>query len=154
MSAVSDLSAYRFVPMQEEHLDWVGACEVDLHAFPWTRGNFLDSMAAGHGSWVMSTGADKIGYAIVLGVLDEAHLLNISIARAAQRHGHGRAMLSWLHDEARRWGATQFFLEVRPSNAAALALYQSMAYTQIGRRRGYYPGIDGREDAIVMRREL
>ena len=151
---MSGASAYRFTPMREEHLDWVSACEAALQPFPWTSGNFLDSMAAGHGSWVMSAGTDKLGYAVMLRVLDEAHLLTISIAREAQGQGHGRALLAWLHDEARRQGATQCFLEVRPSNAAALALYQDMAYEQIGRRRGYYPGINGREDAIVMRREL
>ena len=147
-------SAYCFTPMQEEHLDWVSACEVELHTFPWTSGNFLDSMAAGHGGWVMSAGADKLGYAVMLRVLDEAHVLTISIAREAQGQGHGRAFLAWLHDEARKQGATQCFLEVRPSNTVALALYQDMAYEQIGRRRGYYPGVNGREDAIVMRREL
>ena len=151
---MSGASAYRFTPMREEHLDWVSACEVELHTFPWTSGNFLDSMAAGHGSWVMSAGTDKLGYAVMLRVLDEAHVLTISFAREAQGRGHGRAFLAWLHDEARKQGATQCFLEVRPSNTAALALYQDMAYEQIGRRRGYYPGLNGREDAIVMRREL
>ena len=151
---MSGASAYRFTPMREEHLDWVSACEVELHTFPWTSGNFLDSMAAGHGGWVMSAGTEKLGYAVMLRVLDEAHVLTISIAREAQGHGHGRALLAWLHDEARKQGATQCFLEVRPSNAAAIALYKNMAYEQIGRRRGYYPGINGREDALVMRREL
>ena len=56
---MSGASAYCFTPMQEEHLDWVSACEVELHTFPWTSGNFLDSMAAGHGSWVMSAGTDN-----------------------------------------------------------------------------------------------
>ena len=60
---MSGASTYCFTPMREEHLDWVSACEVELHTFPWTSGNFLDSMAAGHGSWVMSAGADKLGYA-------------------------------------------------------------------------------------------
>ncbi len=151
---MSEIRDYQFTPMQEKHLDWVCGCEVELHAAPWTSGNFLDSMAAGHGSWVMSAGADKLGYAVMLRVMDEAHVLTISIAREAQGRGHGRALLAWLHDEARKQGATQCFLEVRPSNAAAIALYHDMAYQQIGRRRGYYPGINGREDALVMRREL
>jgi ribosomal-protein-alanine N-acetyltransferase len=151
---VSEAGRHCFIPMQPEHLDWVGECEAELHAFPWTRGNFVDSMAAGHGSWLMKEGTQNIGYAIVLGVLDEAHLLNISIARAAQGRGHGRRLLDWLHDQARSQGATQFFLEVRPSNETALTLYRSMGFEQIGRRRGYYPGVDGREDAIVMRRGL
>lgn len=140
--------------MTPEHLDWVVACEAALHAFPWSRGNFLDSLAAGHSAWVMCAGNDRLGYAIVLNVLDEAHLLNISIAPSAQRRGHGRRFLGWLHEHARATGATQLFLEVRPSNTAALALYEALGYVQIGRRRGYYPAAHGREDAIVMRREL
>lgn len=151
---MSNAGGYRFIPMQAADLDWVAAREAELHAFPWTRGNFLDSLSAGHGAWMMYEGAAPIGYAIVLEILDEAHLLNISIAREAQHRGHGRTFLSWLHEEARRKGRTQFFLEVRPSNQAGLALYHAMDYEQIGRRRAYYPAEEGREDAIVMRREL
>lgn len=140
--------------VDDADLDWLCAHETDLHAFPWTRGNFVDALAAGYGAWKLCAGAEALGYAIVLFVLDEAHLLNMGVVRAEQGRGKGHALLALLCARARERGATQFFLEVRPSNAAARALYESEGFVGIGRRRGYYPTVDGREDAIVMRKAL
>jgi ribosomal-protein-alanine N-acetyltransferase len=141
--------------MTELDLDWVVENEAELHAFPWTRGNFVDSLVAGYGAWILRDTAQPLAYAVMLTVVDEAHLLNISVARPAQRAGIGGRLLRQLFDEARERGASQFFLEVRPSNEAAIALYDRHGFESIGRRRGYYPARDGgREDAIVMRREL
>lgn len=151
MKTQASSSDLHFVPMTEQDLDWVVACERDLHAFPWTRGNFVDSLVAGHGCWLLKVQGRRAGYAVMMRVLDEAHLLDISVDRSFQGHGHGAALLDHLRDEARRHGATQFFLEVRPSNEAALALYRKHGFEHIGRRRDYYPAVDGREDAIVMR---
>lgn len=146
---------HRFSPMHEEDLDWVVENEQELHAFPWTAGNFSDSLQAGYGAWVMWQGAERIAYAVMLTVVDEAHLLNISVARRSQGAGVGSALMEHLFGEARRTGATQFFLEVRPSNEPALALYQRHGFVSVGRRKNYYPASDGaREDAIVMRRDL
>lgn len=143
-----------FRGMREDDLDWVEREERDLHPFPWTRGNFADSLAAGQAGWVMEEGRVPVAYAVVLHVLDEAHLLNISVLRARQRQGLGAGLLDWLEKDARLRGATQFFLEVRPSNTAALCLYQRSGYLQIGRRKNYYPALAGREDALVMRKAL
>ncbi len=151
----AELAAEReFAPIGIDELDWLCELEVRLHAFPWTRGNFLDSVAAGHGLWQISAGGRALGYAVVLQVLDELHLLNMGIAPEAQGEGHGRALLEWLAQRGRADDATQFFLEVRPSNAAALRLYSGLGFSEIGRRRRYYRTADGREDAIVMRRLL
>jgi ribosomal-protein-alanine N-acetyltransferase len=144
---------YRFEPMRERDLDWVVAQEAELHRFPWTRGNFVDSLAAGHVCWLMYAADAPVGYAVVLNVLDEAHLLNVSVTRAMQGQSVGRRLLERLIDDARASGKRQFFLEVRPSNIAALALYRRAGFVEIGRRKGYYPGLEGREDAIVMRLE-
>ena len=145
---------FQYRSMQEGDLDWVEREERDLHPFPWTRGNFSDSMAAGQAAWVMTDAASPAGYAVVLHVLDEAHLLNISVLRQRQRQGLGAMLLNWIEHDARSRGATQFFLEVRPSNTAALGLYERSGYLQIGRRKGYYPAASGREDALVMRKAL
>lgn len=146
---------FDFEPMRDDDLPWVVERERELHAFPWTRGNFVDSLAAGYSAWVMRHGAEPVAYAVMLTVIDEAHLLNISVAREMQRGGVGGILLHHLVGEARRLGATQFFLEVRPSNAAALALYHRHGFVAVGRRKRYYPAADGqREDAIVMRRDL
>ncbi len=148
----------RFTPMSEADLDWVSAVECELHSFPWSRTNFSDSFSAGYSCWVASADAQacaqqaqKVGYGIMLLVLDEAHLLNISIAREAQRKGYGVALLSHLREQARQCGARQFFLEVRASNESALALYRKTGFEVIGRRKAYYPASQGREDAIVMK---
>lgn len=141
--------------MADSDLAWVLENEEELHAFPWTRGNFADCLKAGYSAWVMHHAGAPVGYAVMLTVLDEAHLLNISIARAAQRRGFGSVMMQYLCAVAKRLGATQFFLEVRPSNVSAQALYARHDFVLVGRRKNYYPAPNGhREDAIVMRRDL
>jgi ribosomal-protein-alanine N-acetyltransferase len=142
-----------FVPMAEHDLDWAVEQEASLHRFPWSRGNFSDSLVAGHGCWLMLETDEPVGYAVMLRVLDEAHLLNLSVVHAAQGRGLGNCLLEHLISTARGEGLRQFFLEVRPSNLSALALYRRAGFVEIARRRGYYPSPDGREDAIVMRLE-
>lgn len=143
-----------FLPMTEVDLDWVVAEERDLHPFPWTRGNFADSLSAGYSAWVMKADGENAGYAVVLMVMDEAHLLNISVVRRMQGRKLGRQLLDFVAETARQRGATQLFLEVRPSNTAALALYAATGFQPIGRRKAYYPAAEGREDALVMRKCL
>ncbi len=92
-----------------------------------------------------------MAYAIVMIALDEAHLLNLSVARSWHRAGLGWRMLEWMAQQSRDHGARNMLLEVRPSNTAAQRLYQRYGFQRIGVRRGYYPALDGREDAIVMR---
>jgi len=142
-------------PMTETDLDWVVENETALHAVPWTRGNFEDSLSAGYSAWVMRLDAHRVAYAVMLHVLDESHLLNLSVAQPAQGVGIGGMLLRFLFEEARRCGASQMFLEVRPSNQPALALYRRHGFRSVGRRKDYYPVVGGgREDAIVMRRDL
>lgn len=143
-----------FAPLGEHDLGWVVEQEACLHSFPWSLQNFIDSLAAGHSCWLMRDAGTPVGYAVVLVVLDEAHLLNISVARDAQGRGLGGQLLGYLISLARSDGIRQFFLEARPSNLSALALYRRAGFMEIGRRKGYYPSREGREDAIVMRLEL
>jgi ribosomal-protein-alanine N-acetyltransferase len=149
MSALLDLSG-RFRPMQFEDLDRIMEIEPKIYSHPWSRGNFADSLHAGYSCWVYESGGEVAGYAVMMSVLDEAHLLNISIAGERQGQGLGRALLNHLVDTARRHGATMMFLEVRPSNKNAIALYESMGFNEFSIRKGYYPAHNGREDAILM----
>jgi ribosomal-protein-alanine acetyltransferase len=140
-------------------LDRVMEIETSVYPFPWTRGNFSDSLKAGHDAWVFESAAVApagiVGYAVLMWLPDEVHLLNISVDAPLQGRGHGRAMLDWLCGDVRRRGARSILLEVRPSNAPARALYAARGFVQIGLRRGYYPAADGaREDALVLRREF
>lgn len=141
-------------PMRADDVAAVVAIENRIYAFPWTAGNFADSFAAGHGAWVCHEAGAMVGYAVTMQVLDEAHLLTIGVAAARQRRGLGSALLAHLCAQAQAAGAARMFLDVRPSNQPALALYARFGFGEIGRRRGYYPGPDGREDAIVMARDL
>jgi [ribosomal protein S18]-alanine N-acetyltransferase len=141
-------------PMQPADLGTVLEIELRAYPFPWTRGIFEDCLRAGYPCWVLQDGARIIGYAVLSVAAGEGHVLNVCVDPALQRRGHGRRLLHALLHLARGRGAQRLFLEVRPSNPAAIALYESEGFNEIGRRPRYYPAHDGREDAIVMAMEL
>jgi ribosomal-protein-alanine N-acetyltransferase len=142
----------RYAPMVDRDLDQIVAIEADIYPFPWTRGNFVDALQAGYSAWILRSDAGSIAaYGLMMIALDDAHLLNLSVARAAQRQGIGWRTLEWMAETARDHGARTMFLEVRPTNTAAIRLYRRYGFELIGTRRGYYPAHDGREDATVMR---
>ena len=143
-----------FFPMNERDLDAVAALEASLQLFPWSRGNFSDSLSAGHSVWVLRLGGDLVGFSVVMSVIDEAHLLNIGVGRAYQGQGYGARMLRHAMECARLGGAAKLFLEVRPSNERAVDLYRHFGFRQIGLRKGYYPATIGREDGLVFDKEL
>jgi ribosomal-protein-alanine N-acetyltransferase len=140
--------------MTLEDLDAVFAIEQTVQAYPWTRGNFADALQNGYFCSVDETHGEIRGYAVLMPVVDEAELLNIGVAADQQRKGLGRAMLLEMLDIAREKNIRRVFLEVRASNAAALALYRSAGFADIGLRRGYYRNAGGNEDAITMACEL
>lgn len=148
MSAVLK-EAPRLEAMREDDLDEVLAIENVIYTHPWTRGNFCDSLRAGYDCRTWRLAGELVGYFIVLAAAGEAHLLNLSIAARHQRRGHGAALLREALGLARHRGARSLFLEVRPSNAAAQALYARFGLRRIAVRRGYYPSHSGREDALV-----
>ena len=149
MSAVLEPDTV-FRPMQFEDLDSIMQIEPKIYSHPWSRGNFADSLHAGYSCWIYESEGEVVGYAVMMSVLDEAHLLNISIAQDCQGRGMGRALLDHVIDIARRHGAQMMFLEVRPSNKNAIALYESIGFNEFSVRKGYYPAHNGREDAILM----
>lgn len=139
--------------MNTGDLDTVAAIESDVYEFPWSRGNFADAIQAGYDGWVFEAQSVIIGYAIVMWLPDEVHLLNVSVVRSAQGRGYGRALMHWLMANVAGRGAPAMMLEVRPSNTVARSLYDSLAFRQIGVRRRYYPAaLATREDALVLRR--
>ena len=139
-----------FEPMTEADLPLVREIEEGIYAFPWTPGNFQDSLRAGYSCWVYRDGGELIGYAVLMLAAGEAHLLNLSVAAYAQRRGHGRTLLSNVAGVARKYGAKVLFLEVRPSNEVGQRLYAGYGFKQVGVRRSYYPARQGREDALVL----
>lgn len=135
-------------------IDAVLAIEERIQAFPWTRGNFSDALGAGYDCWLAREGNELTGFAVLMRAVDEIHLLVIGIVPERQRAGKGRQLLDFVSRQARGAGMTRMLLEVRPSNSSAIAFYQQAGFVGIGRRRGYYPASTGREDAIVMARNL
>ena len=131
-------------------VDAILRIEQQVHAYPWTLGNFTDSLKSNNVCKVYENGDGLLGYAILMPALDEIQLLNISIAREYQRKGWGRRLLGEIMKIARDMNMRRILLEVRPSNVAALALYLDAGFSEIGLRRGYYLADNGREDAIVM----
>ena len=140
--------------MGEGDLEAVIEIEQRIYAFPWTLGNFRDSMRAGYSCWVCRSGEGLLGYAVLMLAAGEAHLLNLTIDSAFQRRGHGSRLLRHLVSTARDYGAQVLYLEVRPSNVAGLELYAQHRFRQIGVRRDYYPAQDGRESALVLALEF
>ncbi len=143
-----------FFPMNERDLDAVAALEATLQTFPWSRGNFADSLNAGHSVWVLRQGGELLGFSVVMAVIDEAHLLNIGVSLRHQGQGLGARLLRHAMECARLGGAAKLFLEVRPSNERAVGLYRHFGFRQIGVRKGYYPAVVGREDGLVFDKEL
>ncbi len=136
--------------MQRSDLDAVLQIESAVHAYPWTRGNFNDALDSTCVCMVYTMNDELLGYAVLLPALDEVQLLDISISAEHQRKGLGRKLLNELLIWARNKALHRMLLEVRPSNMAALALYRSAGFSQIGLRRDYYAAVLGCEDAIVM----
>jgi [ribosomal protein S18]-alanine N-acetyltransferase len=136
--------------MREQDLGAVIAVESTIYSHPWTRGNFADSLRAGYECFVLRSGAQLLGYFVLMVAAGEAHLLNLSIAAEHQRAGHGSRLLSEAMALARKLGGRSLFLEVRPSNRGAQALYTRFGFRKVAVRRGYYPAHAGREDALVL----
>jgi [ribosomal protein S18]-alanine N-acetyltransferase len=138
--------------LREADLDRVAALEARCHESPWRRGQFADSLAAGHLAWVLEEGRALRGYLVAMLGVDEMHLLDITIDPACRGQGHARRLLAELADACRAARAPLLWLEVREGNAAARRLYTAWGFEPVGRRKGYYARADGsREDAVVMR---
>ena len=149
MSAVP-IPQLNYRHMRATDLPVVARLEKELYAFPWSVGNFRDSLNAGYDCWAVCHGDSLVGYAVLMVALDEAHLLNIAVDNAWQQRGIGRAFLGYMVEVAKGAGCGIVYLEVRPSNHSARHLYRSMGFQQIAIRPNYYPTGAGREDALFL----
>lgn len=154
MSAVLKEAAPVFGAMAETDLPEVMAIEREVYTHPWTPGNFADSLRAGYLCATLRREGVLAGYFVAMVAAGEAHLLNLSVAAAAQRRGYGSALLAEVLRRAAALGARSVFLEVRPSNPGAQALYARNGFRRIAVRKAYYPAHEGREDAFVLQRDL
>jgi len=136
--------------MRASDLDAVMQIEMANFPFPWTAGNFKDSINSGHICLLLEIDQALVGYAILMMVLDEVHLLNISVSPSWKGKGWGRHLLNQMMQIGREKGGLNMFLEVRPSNVSAITLYESIGFNEMGVRPGYYPAHNGRENAVLM----
>ena len=128
--------------------------EMRAYAFPWTAGIFRDCMGAGYSCYVLEKNAEIIAYAVMSVGAKEAHILNICVSPDLRGEGFGYALMDKLVALARQLHADMMFLEVRPSNEAARRLYDKLGFNEIGIRRNYYPAAQGREDALILAKQL
>ncbi len=158
-----------FLPMQIADLDAVLEIESISHLHPWTRGNFSDSLAAGHWAYCIRPQIDQVikgsyldpailwAYCILFPAVDELHLLNITVSPKLRKLGIGSRMMAAIEGITAQQNIPRIILEVRPSNIAAVTLYQKLGYEQIGIRKNYYPAdpqLGLREDALVMAKSI
>ena len=153
MSRQGEGAELSFMPMGLADLDAVLAIESISHLHPWTRGNFADSLAAGHWAYCIRPQSDQVNlqagtfldpqvlwaYCILYPAVDELHLLNITVSPKLRQLGLGSRMMNAIEGVAAQQNMPRIILEVRPSNTPALALYQRLDYEQIGVRKNYYP---------------
>jgi [ribosomal protein S18]-alanine N-acetyltransferase len=154
MSAILKQPALYFRPMQAADLEEIIAIEQRSYPYPWTHLIFNDCLRAGYCCWVCERQGIMEGYGVTSIAAGESHLLNLCVRAESQQQGIGRKLLLHLISLARRHNAEMMFLEVRPSNRAARALYESMGFNELGSRRDYYPADHGREDALILARVL
>ena len=141
-------------PMMEMDLPDVAAIELKSYAFPWSENIFRDCLRVGYTCRAIDLDGQIIGYGVMSLGAGEAHILNLCVREEFRIVGFGRRLLEHMLERAAAAGISEAFLEVRPSNLAAIRLYHRLGFEQIGIRRGYYQAPDGREDAIVLKREL
>jgi ribosomal-protein-alanine N-acetyltransferase len=141
-------------PMGEGDIGAILAIERAAYPFPWSEGIFRDCLRVGYVCRIAEIGVDLIGYGVMSVGAGEAHVLNLCVAEAFRGRGVGRTLLRHLLERGAASGMREAFLEVRPSNVAAIRLYQSLGFDQVGMRRGYYQAVGGREDATVFRIDL
>ena len=158
-----------FLPMQTADLDAVLAIEVVSHLHPWTKGNFSDSLTAGHWAYCIRPQVDQSikgsyldpavlwAYCILFPAVDELHLINITVSPKLRKLGLASRMMAAIEGVAAQQNMPRIILEVRPSNIAAVTMYQKLGYEQIGIRKNYYPAdpqLGSREDALVMAKSI
>lgn len=145
----------RLTAFAPEHLDAMVQVEQRAYPHPWTRGNFVDAVASGYQVQLLLGGAQLLGYFVAMPGVDEAHLLNLTVAPEYQRQGWARVLLDALALWARGRGAQWLWLEVRVGNLRARQVYEAHGFRRVGERKRYYPGAGAeREDALVMSRPL
>ena len=140
--------------LTETDLQSITDIEQQLNTFPWSYKNFSDCFVAGYPAWVLCENLQVIGFIIVQKIVDELHLLNIGVQHSSQGKGLGRLLLDHIMSYGEEELCKTILLEVRASNKRAQDLYLKNGFNEMSLRRDYYPAEQGREDAVLMAKEL
>ena len=154
VSALLNDPLLKLRPLKESDIDAIMALELRCYEHPWTPGIFRDSMKVGYHCWGYFLAEQLVGYAIMSEAAGEAHILNICTHPDQRGKGLARRLLLRVINRAREKDVDTVFLEVRASNRIAQGLYESLGFNEIGMRRGYYPAVQGREDALLFAKVL
>ena len=154
MSAVLEEAMLVFRPMAEDDLPGIMSVEQAAYEFPWGETVFRDCLRVGYCCWILECDNELVAHGIMSVVAGESRILNLCVHPEMQNAGLGKEMLNHLLDIARQHHAEIVFLEVRPSNKVAQKLYSKAGFDEVGIRSAYYPAEDGREDALIMARNL
>ena len=144
----------QFRPMTQEDIPDILIIDQEAHQFPWSESTLRDCIRVGYDCWVIQHRKGIAGYGIMRMTMDECHILNVCVRPAFQGKGIGRQLMNHLLQLGLGKGAVVSFLEVRASNTPAIHLYERLGYHLIERREGYYPAVDGREDAFIYRLDI
>ena len=154
MSAVVAVPQPLLRPMTGHDLEAVLKVENAAYEFPWTLPIFRDCLRVGCHCYVYESAQGILGHGIMSVAVGECHILNICVHPDHQRRGLGEGMVLFLLDLARYRKARIALLEVRMSNTAGYRLYTKLGFDEVGLRKSYYPARSGREDAIILARDL
>jgi len=154
MSAVIDNKDTEFCMMRMSDLDEIMEIELSLYDFPWTKSIFSDCIQVGYSCWTYKKNYQIQAYCVLSAGAGEAHILTLCVRKEFQGQGLGKLLLEHLLDLAKDHKAEVLLLEVRPSNATAVHLYQKYGFNEVGTRKDYYPANKGREDALIMALDL
>lgn len=152
MSAVLKQADFHIRPMHDEDIASIMKIERQAYKYPWSAQIFRDCLRVGYCCWVMEYQDNIVAYGIMMVAVGESHVLNLCVSPDFRSQGLGKKLMSHLLDVAHDHDANMTFLEVRPSNFAAIKLYMDLGFDEVGIRRNYYPSKIGREDALILAR--
>ncbi len=144
----------KFRRMKSHDVAQVMQVEKAVYQYPWTEGIFNDCIRVGYECWLAETDESLVAHAVISVAAGESHILNISVSNQYQGQGIGKQFIEFLVSIAKSKKASMILLEVRPSNVQAINCYNATGFNEIGCRKNYYPGPNGREDALLFAREI
>lgn len=131
----------------------VMALEARVQTHPWRRSSYEDCLDGRHHCWLAECGNELVGFVVFAWAGGDGELLNIAVSPDRQRQGIGEQLLAVTVQQVQPF-ASMLFLEVRASNHQAIQFYEREHFFEVGQRPNYYPAARGREDALILARQL